>query len=213
MAKICARVVATFQRSTTFPGTDVLSLDIRIRSRNSRTKWSHLALTGLTFESLALAGTASFAAFMPTTVQSGLALAHTLWRLLSALVTDCFERVAATTTGNVNRLHAWKTIAAWMANLCAWVSASQLPPARLLATRDRVSALLPVPDSKIEERRFPAGTVCDDIWRAWTMRIGFFLRVTLLLATMLTAVILSITNLTAIEDADPIIALFLLIPI
>ena len=88
MAKLLTHVRATFEQTTALPGADMFGFEPVVYRPWCRMKRALLALAGLTFRSLALAGTASLVASVTAAVQHYSTNANTLGRFVLTLVTE-----------------------------------------------------------------------------------------------------------------------------
>jgi hypothetical protein len=122
---------------------------------------------------------------------------------------DRLEAVATTSTADVHRLHARQTITIGMTYLGARMSASKQFPTWLVATRNRIRALLPILDAQVNQGTLSASTMCNHIGRSWTVGVRCLLGMALLLATVLTAVVDTVADLTTVEYSNPFVALLL----
>lgn len=136
VAKLRACVPSAFQHPATYASTDMLCLDVLI----SRAKMGpEFTTCSLALVRPLLSRTAPFSACMSTTVQSRLAHAWTLGRLILALVTDCQIISTTTVALDVNIAQASAT-GSNMTQLFASMTTWQCLATRLLTIQDRVFA-------------------------------------------------------------------------
>ena len=110
MAQLLADMGAAFKQPATLASANMLGLKAFFCGswRSNRTL---LALVALSFDGSSLTRTASLVASVPTTAQVGSARAHALRRLNLALMADGLRCRPPATAVDIDRLHAWETVA------------------------------------------------------------------------------------------------------
>ncbi|KGO64752.1 hypothetical protein PITC_073500 [Penicillium italicum] len=161
VAKLRACVPSAFQHPATYASADMLCLDILISRAEMGPEFTtrSLALNGLL-----LSRTTPFGACMSTTVQSRLAHAWALGRLVLALMTDC-QIISTTTVALDVNIAQTSATGPNMAQLLARMATWQCLPTRLLTIQDRIFAGgTRCVSWDLRQRRLATGAINNDVW-------------------------------------------------